>query len=62
MKTVTLYRVYNYTDDCSVGMFLDFDDAEVRLNEYVSNYGEPVEVAVEPVLHFRADWTLHLDD
>ena len=56
MKTVTLYRVYNYTDDCSVGMFLDFDDAEVRMNEYISNYGEPVEVVVEPLCKVSPWW------
>ena len=56
MEYVALYQVYNYTDDCVVGFFDDYDDAEVRMNEYVSNYGEPVEVVVEPL------WSSHPDD
>ena len=42
-----MYRVYDYDNDCIIGYYDDYEEAEICCNEYISNYGEPVEVMVE---------------
>jgi hypothetical protein len=41
-----MFQVYDYTNDKCLGIFADYDEADITCDEYVSNYCEPVEVCV----------------
>ena len=47
MSTLTMFEVYDFTNDRRIGTFQDYDEAELCCDLYVSNYGEPVEVIVQ---------------
>jgi hypothetical protein len=47
MSFPILFEIYDYTNDKQVGIYEDYDQAEICCDEYVSNYGEPVEALVQ---------------
>ena len=49
MSMPILFQVYDYDNDRCLGIFSDYDEAEITCSEYVNNYGEPVSVLVEEV-------------
>ena len=48
MSSLLMFEVYDFTNDRHIGEFHDYDEAEAYCDEYVSNYGEPVEAIVQP--------------
>ena len=48
MSSLFMFEIYDYTNDRVIGKFQDYDDAEISCDEYISNYGEPVEAVVQP--------------
>ncbi len=47
MSFPILFEVYDFTNDKQVAIYEDYDHAEASCDEYVSNYGEPVEALVQ---------------
>ena len=49
MSSLIMFEIYDYTNDKHIGTFQDYDIAQSICDEYISNYGEPVEAIVQPL-------------
>ena len=49
MSSLIMFEVYDFTNDKSIGVYQNDNIAESVCDEYISNYGEPVEVIVQTV-------------
>ena len=48
MSFSIMFEIYDYTNDKCIGVYQDYDNAQSACDEYISNYGEPVEAVVQP--------------
>lgn len=49
MSLPIMFEIYDYTNDKCIGTFQDYDEAQCICDEYISNYGEPVEAIIQSI-------------
>ena len=49
LSSIISWEIYDYTNDKLIGVYQDYELAQSICDEYISNYGEPVEAIVQPL-------------